>query len=266
MYSSVQLGLKYIKYYIGSGNGKGHGTHSPFVYDFITNVLNNKNEYYCYGPIETLRGQLKRDHSVLEIEDFGAGSRLHKTYTRTISAIAKSSLKPQKYAQLFFRMVDHYQPSNILELGTSLGITTAYLAAANEKIPVTTMEGANAIAAVAVKNFEKLQLKNISVITGNFDETLPSTLQQNFSKIDFAFIDGNHRKEPTIKYFEQLLPVTHANSILIFDDIHWSKEMEEAWEYIKAHKAVTLSIDLFFIGIIFFRMEQKAKQDFIIRF
>jgi len=266
MYSPFQLSRKYIWYWMTSGNGKGHGIHSPFVFEFIASVLNDDGEYYCYQPIEALRTRLQNDQIVLEFEDFGAGSRVHASYKRKVSEIAKSSLKPRKYAQLLFRMINFYQPKNVLELGTSLGITTTYLASANNNVSVITMEGAKAVAAVARNNFKALRLDNIKIIEGNFDVTLKNVLQKQLTKVDFAFIDGNHRKDPTIKYFEQLLPHTNEYSILIFDDIHWSKEMEAAWEYIKAHEAVTLSIDLFFIGIVFFRKEQKVKQHFTIRF
>lgn len=206
-----------------------------------------------------------KDETVIPITDFGAGSRLNLSQERKVSAIAKSSLKPKKYSQLLFRMVNYFQPSFVLELGTSLGITSSYLASGNNNAKVITMEGSPHVAAIARKNFEWLQLKNISVIEGNFDETLPKLISST-QTADFVFIDGNHRKEPTIRYFEQLLPKISNNSIFIFDDIHWSKEMEEAWETIKQHNAVTLSIDLFFIGIIFFRKEQKEKQHFTIRF
>jgi predicted O-methyltransferase YrrM len=265
MYSSSKLAVKYLQYFFTASNGKGHGVHSPFVFEFITKVLNDKTEYDCYKNIEQLRKQLKQDNTLLTIEDFGAGSRLHPSYKRKVSEIATSSLKPKKFSQLLFRMVNYYKLYNILELGTSLGITTAYLAFANEKNKVITMEGAKEIAAIARKNFQQLQLKNIEIVEGNFDSNLPDVMN-DLSSVDFAFVDGNHRKEPTIKYFKQLLSKINNNSILVFDDVHWSKEMEEAWEYIKQHSSVTLSIDLFFIGIIFFRNEQLEKQHFAIRF
>jgi predicted O-methyltransferase YrrM len=162
-------------------------------------------------------------------------------------------------------MVNYYQPKNLLELGTSLGITTAYMAMAAMGSKIVTMEGAEAVAAVAKNNFNSLQLKNIDLVTGNFDETLLSIVNRQ-PAIDFIFIDGNHRLEPTIRYFEQLLPYTNNNTILIFDDIHWSEEMEAAWKIIKKNPSVTASIDLFFIGIVLFRNEFKAKQHFVIRF
>lgn len=265
MYSKFQLAKKFLHYYFNSSNGKGHGVHSPFVFDFIIQVLNDKKHYEAYDKIEALRKKLQQDETVLTIEDFGAGSRVNSHKERQVSAIAKTALKPKKFGQLLFRIVKYYQRKNILELGTSLGVTTSYLAAANENAQVITMEGASEVAAVARKNFDSLSLKNIHIIRGNFDNTLPTLLKEN-SKLDLAFIDGNHRKEPTLQYFRQLLKVVNDQSVLIFDDIHWSEEMEEAWEKIKDHPAVTLTIDLFFIGLVFFRKENKAKQNFSIRF
>ena len=269
MYSKFELGKKYLRYYFKASSGKGHGVHSPFVFDFITKVLNDKKAYPCYKTIETLRRDLLKEETVLEIEDFGAGSRVNATNQRTVSAVAKSALKPKKFGRLLFRMVQYYQPENVLELGTCFGITTSYLSFGNRAAQVFTMEGAKQIANVAGKNFSTLSLKNITLIEGNFDKTLPSFIQQLKEKnqaLDFIFIDGNHRYEPTVRYFHELLSVVNDDSVLIFDDIHWSEEMEQAWNEIIAHESITLSIDLFFIGIVFFRKENKAKQDFTVRF
>ncbi len=265
MYSPLKLLSKFVSYKIHASNAKGHGIHSPFVYDFIRHVLMENKTFYSYEAIESCRKNMLKDKRVLHIEDFGAGSRLRKTNQRTVSEIAHSSLKPQKYSQLLFRMINHYHSQNILELGTSLGITSSYLASAKADAMVHTMEGSTEIAAIAKSNFEKLQLKNIQVITGNFDDKLPVFLATQ-NKLDFIFIDGNHRLKPTLSYFEMLIKKTDENSILIFDDIHWSEEMELAWKEIQNHPLVTVTIDLFFIGIVFFRKENIVKQHFQINF
>lgn len=265
MYSPFQLSIKFLTYQITASNGKGHGIHSPFVYDLVAKVLNDKSQYAEFEEIEMLRKHLLNKKTILEVEDFGAGSVKNLTKKRSIQQIAASSLKPKKYAQLLFKLVKHFQPKTILELGTSLGITTSYLASAKNNARLITMEGSFSIAAIANENFAKQQLKNIKTITGNFDETL-ETAVTTLSTVDFAFIDGNHRKEPTLRYFEQLLKNSNENSLFVFDDIHWSRDMEEAWTTIKNHPSVTLSIDLYFIGLVFFRNEQKEKQHFTIRF
>jgi predicted O-methyltransferase YrrM len=265
MYSKVQLGLKYFKYYLTASNGKGHGIHSPFVFEFVTKVLIDKTDYPAYHQVENLRQQLLKNKTLLNIDDLGAGSTVSKTNQRTITSVAKNAAKPEKFGQLLYRMVKHYQPKNILELGTSLGITTSYLAKANPDAKVITLEGAKEVVAVAKENFKNLQLQNIEAIEGNFDNTLSSAIS-GLSSVDFCFIDGNHRLQPTIQYFETLLPKANNLSMIILDDIHWSEEMEQAWKYCKNHSSVTLSIDLFFIGILIFRKEIKEKQHFSIRF
>jgi predicted O-methyltransferase YrrM len=265
MYSSFQLAIKYLGYHLTASNSKGHGMHSPFVFDFIVHVLNDKTGYSEYEKVEALRNQLLRDDAVLSVEDFGAGSTVTKTNQRKVSSIAKNAAKPAKYGQLLFRMVKYYQPASILELGTSLGITTAYLSLANPGARLVTIEGSKEIAAAAGKNFAGLKLDNIEPVSGKFDEKLPTVLSE-LSPVHFVFIDGNHRREATVKYFKQLLLHTVNESILVFDDIHWSRGMEEAWEEIKNDPSVTCSIDLFFLGIVFFRKEFMEKQHFRIRF
>jgi predicted O-methyltransferase YrrM len=266
MYSSFQLGLKYLNYYFTAANGKGHGIHSPFVFELIVNVLNDKTKYTAYKEVELQRSLLLGNEKIITVEDFGAGSTKGLTKQRVVQQIAATSLKPKKYAQLLYRLVNYFQPVQILELGTSLGITTAYLAKAKPTATVTTMEGSVAIAEIAKQQFHELQLSNINIVTGNFDKTLQQVIDKTEQSFNFVFIDGNHRKEPTLRYFEQLLVKTDHDTVFVFDDIHWSKEMEEAWEEIKQHSSVTLTIDLFFIGLVFLRKEQKEKEHFVIRF
>ena len=264
MYSPFQLAIKYFNYWISASNAKGHGMHSPFVFEFITKILNDKTVYPAYEKVEALRNKLLKDSTVLEVEDFGAGSVIDKKNKRSVSSIAKNAAKPKKFGQLLFRMVKHFQPATILELGTSLGITTSYLSLAKPDRKLITMEGSKAITDVAKQNFKSIEL-NVELIEGNFDHILASVVR-GLSSVDFSFIDGNHRQEPTERYFKEILAKTNNDSVLVFDDIHWSREMEAAWETIKNDSAVTCSIDLFFIGIVFFRKEFKEKQHFTVRF
>lgn len=265
MYHPLTIASKYLRYLLTASNGKGHGVHSPFVYEFIEKVLNDKKEYDCYQPIESIRKELLQNNNSIEIQDFGAGSSVIKTNQRKISVIAASSLKPKKYAQLLYRIANFYQPKHIIELGTSLGITASYLSSACPNGKLSSFEGSKTIADIAKKNLESTGGKNSEVCTGEFSKTLPEYLKNN-SSVDFAFIDGNHRKEPTLNYFNWLLESSNDYTIMVFDDIHWSKEMEEAWEMVKQHRSVTLTIDLFFIGLVFFRKEFKVKQHFSIRY
>ncbi len=251
---------------MSASNGKGHGIHSPFVYEFVTKVLNDKTVYPDYHLIEKLRKKLLSDNTPVPKEDYGAGSAFSEgELSRSVAMICKSSAKPPRYAQLLYRIVRFYKPGYVLELGTSLGISTAYIAAGQNKTLVTTGEGNHVVAAIARNNFAALGLHNITVVTGNFDNTLPQMIS-SLPHVDMAFIDGNHRQQPTIRYFDKLLHKMPASSMLILDDIHWSRGMEKAWNHICSHPSVMLSVDLFQFGIAFFRPEFKVKQHFSISF
>ena len=265
MYSAFRLAAKYIRYYITASNGRGHGIHSPFVFDFVTHVLNDKRNFYAYDKIENCRYRLLIDDRLLETEDFGAGSVAGNKKQKRVAAIARTAAKSKKLGQLLFRVANYYQPVVMIELGTSLGLSAAYLAMGNVSARLISFEGAGSILEVAKENFSSLGIHNIETITGNFDETLAPVLER-LDAVDLAFIDGNHRKEPTLRYFEQLLQKTGRPAILIFDDIHWSHEMEAAWREIKKHPEVLLTIDLFFTGLVFFNPGFKVKQHFVIRF
>ena len=265
MYSSVETVFKYIYYWLSASNGKGHGTHSPFVFDLITKVLNDRTRYPEYKIVEELRKRMIADKRVLQYEDPGAGSSMTIGTERKVSTIAQHAAKPPKLGQLLFRMVRHYQPKVILELGTSLGITTSYLKLGNPRSELFSIEGAAPVADIARQNLENLSAGHFKIINANFDEELGSLLQKTDDP-DLVFIDGNHRQEPTVKYFRQLLPYVKDETMLIFDDIHWSREMERAWANIKEDPRVTCTIDLYFLGIVLFRPQFREKQDFKIRF
>jgi predicted O-methyltransferase YrrM len=264
-FNIFQLGLKWFRYFLMAGNGRGHGIHSPFVYSFIREVLNDNKKYPAYNKIESLRKRLLNDKQVIEVADFGAGSGIDNRLQRSVASITRYAAKSPKLAQLLYRSVNYFKPSTIVELGTSMGITSSYLASGNPAASVYTLEGAGSVAAIAKENFESLGLKNIQLIHGNFHETL-SPLLSKLKRAEFVYIDGNHRLEPTLAYFSEFLSAFDAYSIFVLDDIHWSREMETAWKTIQQHPSVTCTIDLFFLGYVFFRPEFKVPQHFTIRF
>jgi len=241
-----------------------HGTHSPFVYKLTDEVIYDFKYKNDYKSIEEQRKKLFNDDSVITVTDLGAGSQLNKNRTKRVSQIAKNALKKPGLAQLIYRLAKESQPKSIVELGTCLGITTAYLSKACPEAKIITIEGCPETAKVAARNFEDLGLKNIELQVGNFDVLFPKVLDQA-DQLDFVYIDGNHRKEATLDYFKWCLPKMHEGSLLIFDDIYWSEGMKEAWEEIKAHPEVTVTIDLFWIGLVYFRKGQ-VKEHFKIKY
>ncbi len=251
--------FQYIKHYFVSKH-RGHDVHSPFVFSFINNILLNDGEFYCFEKIEAIREKLLNDNRIIEITDLGAGSKIYKTNKRVISKIAKTSVISGKEAKLLFKIVNYFHPQNIIELGTSLGISTLYLANTAKQAQVYTIEGDKQIYNIANSYFNLLEQNNIKSFNNNFDDILPEILDE-LEYVDCAYIDGNHTKEATLRYFNLLLPKLTNKSVLIFDDIYWSKEMLSAWNEIKANKQVKVTIDLFYFGIVMFRTEQP-KEDF----
>lgn len=241
-----------------------HGTHSPFVYKLVDEVIYDFSSKKVYADIEKQRKKLLHDDRLVTVTDLGAGSHLNKNLTKKISQIAKNALKSPRLAQLIYRLAQNQQPQNMIELGTCLGITSAYLAKAQPNAKVLTIEGCPETAAVAGENFSHLNLNNIELQVGNFNDLLPKAID-NAEKLDFVYIDGNHTQSATLNYFNWCLPKVHQNSMLIFDDIYWSAGMKAAWQEIKSHPQVTVTIDLFWIGLVFFKKDQ-AKEHFKIKF
>jgi predicted O-methyltransferase YrrM len=266
MYSRVQMAMGFIRYWLFASNGKGHGMHSPFVFDFITKVLRGtETDVEGFQQVEAVRRQLEQSTQAIQVLDLGAGSSQGMHKQRKIKDIARYAAKSPKLAQLLYRMIRYYQIDQVLELGTSLGLTTRYLSMARPAGGVVTIEGAPEIAAFTQEKLQEEGYGQVEVRCGDFASVLPEVLAGMRGK-KMVFIDGNHRYAPTIGYFQQVCCFAGEDDILVFDDIHWSAEMEQAWQEIKKNKQVACTIDLFFVGVVFFRKEFKEKQDFAIRF
>lgn len=250
---SLKFILKYITHCLTAVNTKGHGIHSPYVFQLVNSVFYNKNEYYVFDEIEKLRNDLLNDKRTVFINDFGTGADRHSK----VSAIARKSVQRKKHAQLLFRLVCHAQSRHILELGTSLGVTTAYLASAS-KCKCVTLEGSPEIAKIAVENFRHLGLTNINLMEGDINKTLPTALKE-LDKVDFVFVDANHSSAAVLDYFDQCVGCLAQNAIMVFDDIYWSGDMEMAWNTIKSHPKVKSTIDIHQMGIVFFNADLSNK-------
>ncbi|MET6995819.1 O-methyltransferase [Chitinophaga defluvii] len=257
------LAKKYLHYYFTAGNR--HDVHSPFVYALIEEVLRDKTAKADFAEIELYRKSLLQSEETLQVTDLGAGSLVSDGAQRKVRDITRHAAKPAKFGQLFYRLAQYFKPRYLLELGTSMGLSTAYMAKAQADSTVYTIEGCPNIARKAGQNFGALHIPNITQLVGNFDTVLPQVLQQ-IPRLDWVYIDGNHRKAPTLEYFRQCLAHVQEDSIFIFDDIHWTPDMEEAWHTIQANEQVTLTIDLFFIGLVFFRKDFKIKQHFVLKY
>ena len=251
----------YLKFLWHSKNE--HAVHSPFVFNLITKCFYDKKVKKEYTILEKYRNALLKNKNTIEVTDFGAGSKVFKSNTRIVAQIAKTAGISKKRAELLYRIVHYFQPENVLELGTSLGLATSALALGNKNAKIITLEGCPNTANQCQLQLQKFNINNVTSVVTEFSTYFSTS---NFPLLTFHFIyfDGNHSKKATLDYFELLLSTVTNDSVWIFDDIHWSAEMEEAWGIIKKHPKVSVTIDTFQWGLVFFRKEQP-KEHFIIR-
>ncbi|MFI5163532.1 MAG: O-methyltransferase [Sphingobacteriales bacterium] len=241
-----------------------HGLHSPFVYRLADKIIYDFSAKSVYGTVESIRKKLLNDSRMITVTDLGAGSHVNNHHKKKISDIAKHALKPPRLAQLLYRLTHDLSPRTIVELGTCLGITTVYLQKAAPIAKVYTLEGCPETAAITRQVFNKAHAEGIELVTANFDDTLPGILR-DLDTLDLVVIDKGHQKESVLKYFEWCLPTVHDGTLLIFGDLYRSEGMKGNWAKIKAHPKVTVTIDLFWIGLVYFKKGQ-AKEDFLVRF
>ncbi len=240
-----------------------HGVHSPFVFDLVTKCFYDRDAKPEYEILRNYRLELLQNKNSIDITDFGTGSKVFKSNSRPISKIAQTAGISEFRAELLFRITRYFQPNSVLEIGTSLGLATAALSLGNPKAKITTLEGCPETARIAKHQFHKFQLHNIQSEVAEFNTFLQND-QLSITNYQLIYFDGNHAKEATLRYFELLLPSVANESVWIFDDIYWSPHMNEAWELIKAHPKVKVTIDTFQWGMVFFRNEQE-KEHFTIR-
>ena len=258
---SIQYGLRFLR----------HALAVKYPKSISDPWARRISEALCYPTvpenamrrIESLRDELLSSNEQLTVTDFGAGSRVFREPIRPVARMAHVVLKAKHEARSLYGLVDAVQPKVMLELGTSFGITSLYLAAAAQSGTLMTLEGDPATAAIAKRVFHSSKTKNIKLFEGTFEDSLPIVLPA-IPRLDVVFFDGNHQKEPTLRYFELCLTKIHDHTVFVFDDINWSQEMAEAWIQIKAHPAVKATVDAFVFGIVLFSPTRR-KRHFTIR-
>lgn len=254
--------MNYLKYLVFSGHRKGHGIHSPFIFDIVSGMFRNKNNKDVVFSIEKIRKKLISDNRIINVNDLGAGRDRKNSKSRKVSDIAKRSAVPRKYGILLSGLAAEFGSPSVIELGTSLGISAMYLASACPGV-VHTIEGCGECADIASANFKNAGM-DIELHKGSFEQLLPHLLDSGI-KPGFVFIDGNHRKEAVLKYFSELLSVSDEKMVIAIDDIHSSKEMSDAWNEIRHYKNVSATIDIFRMGLVFFK-KGITRNHYIIRY
>lgn len=254
----MYLLISYIKFYFKSF--KLHGVHSPFVFDLVEKCFKDNENYEEYRILDNYNQKLAQSKETISVTDFGSGSRVFRSNERKVAAIAKLAGISKKRQRLLFRLTSYFQFKNTLELGTSLGKATIAFAL-SEKNNITTVEGCSETVQFAKKSLIEVGCENVNVVNASFEDFFSTPLP--FSP-DCIYIDGNHTYKDTLHCFHQLLPYVHNETVMIFDDIYWSRDMQQAWQEIAARPEVTVAIDTFNWGIIFFRKEQE-KESFIVK-
>ena len=258
----------WLRHQLTAWNTGGEGVHSPYLFEWVRMVMMDKNRYYAWAEIEECRAAMLADMRELEFVDYGSRNTKRQKgdeQMRRVCDIARGSLAKRKYAEMLFRLVNWLgvpemrdrkvemrdeRGLNIVELGTSLGVTTAYLAAADSRNKVVTMEGCNAVAEVAKENWRTLGLGNIDCVVGEI--TVDSLQMAIDDRVDVAFIDANHTYAATRAYFNVLADRVSEKSVIIVDDIHYNQDMERVWEEICVDERVTSTMDLYQMGLVFF--------------
>ncbi len=250
-------------YVLKARHYNGFGIHSPFVFYLVRELIYERTPFTAFSKISAARKSLKQNKRTVNVETPGAPS-VKAGATKKIKKLVSENSIPDKYGRLMFRLANHFEARNLLEIGTGTGISTLYLALHDSRASVVTIEGNRQLSILAKGLFEIVGVNNIILITGLFSEEIPEVLSDK-EKLDFVFFDGDHRFDSTLEYFEMCLSKVHNDTIFVFDDIHWSPEMEKAWEAIVKHPLVKVSLDLFRIGIVFFRKE-CVKQHYVVMY
>jgi predicted O-methyltransferase YrrM len=247
----------FIKHFF-TAKRNGHGIHSPFAYQLCEEVFYNHNSFYDLEALKKIREQLLSNEQTLSIEDFGAGSKTFTGNIRKIKDIAARGISTRLQSETLYKLINFLNCSTCIELGTSIGLNTLYLAKGNANGTVISIEGSKSLADFAQALAKNNNVTNVQYVTAQFNEALPALLNK-IPTLDLLYADGNHTYEATREYFNAALKKKHNNSVFIFDDIYWSKGMTKAWQEIKQHPDITLSIDAFYFGMVFFKQEIKEK-------
>lgn len=258
LYEKLRLAKSYLQFRLHALSR--FSIHSPFLFELVNDIFRDNRAYYAFKDIEKIRKELLADTRIINETHYGELSKTLPNHLRSVSSIARVTALPQNYGKLLFRLAHFLRPANFLELGTGLGMSALYLSSAEATVPFITLEGSPALSKIAREQFSKLQLKNIRLFEGQFSETLPKAITE-LKEIHFVFIDGDHRKDSVIQYVRELIPHLAKNATIVIDDIYWSQEMHEAWKACVRLPQATLTIDLFRMGILFFREGVKVKQD-----
>ncbi len=248
----IKLLIKYFVYRIRRRGASGHGIHSPFVFELNRSVLNSRNKYRDYARIKKYRMSLSGNREIINVYDKGAGSLVFSSDKRVIGDILKYSASSCRTGRLLFRLAHYFKPRSIIELGTSLGFGAMCLASGSVHGTVYSLEACPRQLEIAGAELERAGAGNVELIKGDFRDMLPELLNR-IEQADLVYFDGDHSTGSLLWQYRTCLAKAASSSVFVIGDIHWSDEMDRAWKILCNDPAVTLSVDLFDCGLLFFR-------------
>lgn len=253
-----------LRHFVRARYWRGHAVHSPFVYHIVRHVITgHHSDAALRQRMEAYRKGLAADSTPLMVGSIGAVPRPPRL--RTVGEIAGQTSTSDKYGRLLSRLAEELQPRGILELGTSMGVSAAYLSAGCPSAKIVSIEGLAEVAAVAERHLHAAGFDNVSVLRGDIDRLLPQALDSlPDGEVDMAFVDANHSRDATMRYFEALAARRARRCLLVFDDIYWSSGMTEAWRAIASDERVMTTIELPRMGLAFFR-PGCTKEHYVVR-
>jgi len=239
--------LKYLwRYYKGAKTI--YNIHSPFLYDFVRIVFDTQKNYYSFYQIELVRQRLLKDSTEIKINDLGAGT-VSNSNLRSIKEIASTSSSGEKKCRVLHNIANYFHAKNILELGTNLGLGTAYIFSASKEAEFHSVEGDENLHRIAEEGLKNLGIYKVKLFNQAFEKYFRS--QPKFvDEVELCFVDGNHTKDATLEVFHKIWNNAQERKCIIFDDIYWSDGMAEAWAEIKAKVSSGFTVDVYQMGIV----------------
>lgn len=278
--------IKYLKYRLAARGRRGRGIHSPLVYDLIRKVIVNEERWKVPGRVVEVHRALLKDRTRLAFEEFGAGSRVASTESggdsrddftgsdagsgitsvasRSIRSLTRRSSVNRRFGRFLFRLVRWFRPDELIELGTGIGVSTLYLSAAFDR-QMESVEASPQKHAFSKVLFEQYGIKNVKTHCGTFMQCFEDVVPDPDAR-SMVFLDGDHRYGATMELVERLIDTRkNGEMLIVIDDIHWSEEMERAWNELRHDSRIPFTVDLFQVGLVFIR-DEVSKQHFTLTF
>lgn len=240
---------------------KGFGVHSPFVFSLITKVIEEKCPYYCFQEIELLRKQLLFGEKKITYPDRKCNGRIK---TRAIGSIVKHEAISPKEGALLFRLTNYFKSKHILQIGSNMGLSTLYLTSYAKGLSCIALEHIPEFAEISKQTISRKGRNKVDLRIGEYIKLLPQALN-DLHTVDLVFFNTQHETVDNQELFNECLKFVKNETLFIFEGINANNEMRSFWKNVCACPEVTVSLDLFSLGIAVFN-KKLHKKNYIVYF